>query len=128
MQGDPVELRSTGRASLDFAGWKHALLREAQSPWAGFARLCRPEAYTTTASKWPNARAGFARLCTTTRYLPWPPEAPWPAEELPAEEDEVVPVLAAAAGAELTLGELLDIAPEYPPDVFAMPGKLLPPL
>ena len=64
-------------------------------------------------------------------YLPWPPEAPCPADELPAEDEDVVPVLAAAAGAELTPldtdGEL-DMAPEYPPCVDPMDGKLLPPL
>ena len=39
----------------------------------------------------------------------------------------MVPVLAAAAGAELTLDVVeLDIAPEYPPDVLPILGKLFP--
>ena len=62
--------------------------------------------------------------------MPAPLEAPWPADELAAEDEDVVPVVAAAAGAELTeLPELevLDVAPEYPPDVFPIDGKLLPP-
>jgi len=41
-----------------------------------------------------------------------------------ALEAAVVPVVAAAAGAELTLDtEGLDIAPEYPPDVCGVLGK-----
>ena len=40
----------------------------------------------------------------------------------------MVPVVAAAAGAELTPEDpLLDMAPEYPPEVLPIDGKLLPP-
>jgi len=63
----------------------------------------------------------------TNDYLPAPLEAPRPAPELAAEDEEVVPVVAAAAGAELTpLDPVLDIAPEYPPEVLPIEGKLLP--
>ena len=46
-------------------------------------------------------------------YLPCPPEEPWPAEELLEDPAAVVPVLAAAEGAEETDEEtVLDMAPE----------------
>ena len=65
-----------------------------------------------------------------TGYLPWPPpDEPWPADEVPAEAPDVVPLLAAAAGDELTLDvAAVDMVPEYPPDVLPMLGKLFPAL
>ena len=43
---------------------------------AGFARLCRPEAYTTTASKWPNARGPRYGNAPVRRVSSLPSRAP----------------------------------------------------